>query len=420
MANIFRRFFQGEGDKRSLVNDVKASWLTRLNSSYNRSISATEAVEQVSTVYTCINILSSTVSRLPLSIYQINGINKSEVINHVLFHSLKYNPQSYYSSTVWLSTIVSHLYYFGNAYAYINPNNNQLEIIHPNYVTDIKEIISEVTGSVDLWYYVQSPTKEVNIIRSRDILHFKFISKDGFKGLAPLDSLLNEINIQHKVESTVNNFLSKNVTAPLFMETVPGADGKELTGAKLTEAVEDFNKKVVFNSTDSIVRIPPLHTIKSVGLNTDVINFLNSNKYTISQIGSVFGVPDYLLGINVNSQYGKYEEQSIAFRESTLKNIISMIEAEMNFKLLSPIERNEGIIIKFNLNQLDSIDTVTKINTLKIIKDAGALTPNELRAAFDLPISDNPAMNQFYMQAQYQVVSGSTSYQQVSSGATAA
>lgn len=405
LLNIFKK----KENRSQALNDVQQRTYNLFNGVSHKSIDPANA-HIISTVYSCVNILSNTISRLPISVYQKSKLDKTELTGHRLYNTLKYNPQSYYNDQQWKSTLIAHLCFNGNSYAYINPNNNELEIIHPNSVNDIKEVYSKRLSKKSLWYAVSQLNSDVPAtIKGSDILHFKTFSRNNFYGLSPIDAVRLEMNIQYKAEKTVDSFFTKNGNATKFLETV-ATNPQDLTGAKINEIIKNFTDNVSIDNTDSIVRVPPLHTIKELGLNTEAINFLSSNKYTVAQIGSVFGVPDYLLGINVNSQYGKYEEQSIAFKQTTIQNLVSMIQSELNFKLLTPMERAQGITIEFDLSPLDSIDTTTKINYLTQLKNAGAISPNEMRVAFGLNAINNENMNGYYMQMQYTnlIQSGST------------
>lgn len=407
MSTFLERLFTRSSSSQAFKDTKQKTFERRAFGNYNSDLQSNDA-HTISTVYACNNILSNTIARLPISIFKKQGNSKIELTNHKYYNSLRYSPQSYYSDHQFKSQLITGLNFKGNSYSYINPDTNELQLIHPELVTDIKVVQNEKTGKADLWYYL-SIDNEPTVIRARDILHFKTFSKHSFFGVNPIDSIRLELNIQYKSEKTVDNFFSKNGNTTKVLSPIAG-DPKDLTNAKIQELVKDFTEKVSINNNDAIVRIPPLHELKELSLNTDAINFLASNKYTVSQIGSVFGVPEYLLGINTNSQYGKYEEQAIAFRETTIKNLLMMMQAEMNFKLLTIDERKSGISIEFDLSQLDAIDTITRINTLTQLKNAGAVSPNEMRIAFNLPAIDNEKMNGYYMQAQYQniIESGNT------------
>jgi len=392
-------------ESRSVKSELAKEKYSLINGITNRGVSNADA-HIISTVYTCVNILSNTIARLPLTIVKKEGLNKTELTTHRLYNTIKFNPQSYYNDQQWKGQLISHLMFAGNSYAYIN--GNQLEIIHPHLVNDIKEV--ETKGKVSLWYSItNNNSNRPALIKNTDILHFKTFSRNNFFGLNPIDSIKSEINIQYKAEKTVDSFFTRNGNATKFLESVV-TNPSDLTGKGISEIIKNFTEKVSIENTDAIVRIPPLHTIKELGLNTEAIQFLASNKYTVAQIGSVFGIPEFMLGVSTNSQYGKFEEQSIAFKQTTIQNLVSMILAELNFKLLTPMERAQGISIEFDLTPLDSIDTATKISYLTQMKNAGAISPNEMRVAFSLPAINNEKMNGYYMQSQYVnlVQSGST------------
>lgn len=393
MANILTRLFQGDKEQRSASQALldKASQVElNLGGSYNRDIPLGQA-ELISTVYTCISILANTVSRLPISIYKKEGNKKEEYLDHPFYDTLKFNPQSFYSYQQWMMTLMSHRFFTGNAYAYISPSGG-LQIIHPDLISDIK-----VIDDKDLWYYSQ---KLQEVFRYTDIIHFKGLSKTGIIGLNPIDSLRNEIQIQYKSEKSLNNFLSKNGNTTKYLQ--PSTTESKISNDKIQELVKQYTEKMSFNNNDSVIVVPPLYTIGELSLTTDAVKFLESNKYTTSQIAALFGVPEHLAGVGGTGGYGKYEEMSLAFVQTTIANIINELRSELEFKLLTIEERKQGVSIEFDLKQLSATDLTTHINALKIMKDSGALSPNEMRQEVNLPYIDSPAMNGYYQQMQYQ------------------
>lgn len=402
MANLFSRIFNKQAvekvEERShsqALQDVKNSLLHGLSNGYNNDISPDNA-HLISTVYTCINVLSNTVSRLPIKINKLEGRKKVPFTDHPFFDSLVYQPENHLSYQQWISQLITALYFDGNAYAYITPKK-QLQFLHPDLISDIKMFNGVLM-------YQSAVLKTV--IPYYDLIHFKSITKqlNNYKGLNPIDSLRHEINIQYKSEQALSNFLGKNGNTTKVLQ--PVTQDMRVANEDVQAVVKKLTEDMSIRSTDGLIVVPPLYELKELSLGVDAVRYLESNKYTTSQICGLFGVPEFMAGAGVNSQYGKYEEQSIAFIQTTIANIVNILKSELEFKLLTIDERKAGVSIDFDLRALTATDLLTHVNAMKILKDCGALNNNEMRVEFNLPwvgdeSPENP-MNGFYQQMQYQ------------------
>jgi hypothetical protein len=96
--------------------------------------------EKISAVYTCISILADTVSKLPISIKNYDGIVKDD-----LYKVLNYKPNSMQNRQVFYSTIVSTLIFCWQLLCEDQYRNNvgevaNLQILPINYFDKIKEV----------------------------------------------------------------------------------------------------------------------------------------------------------------------------------------------------------------------------------------------------------------------------------------
>jgi HK97 family phage portal protein len=414
--NIFQRLFFKDAQKiNGSIPKINASLFKGNNHNGNGSQFVQQAIgdfnlknaELVSTVFTCINILSSNVSRLPLLIYNDDGSRKTVAKDHPYFPTLRFKPTSYFSYQNWCSLIVSHLGFYGNAYALIN--GKELQIIHP-------DLVEVAMGIDDIWYKIEGIETP---IPSSSILHFKTLSKDGLVGLNPIQSLRVEIQIQTKSEKTVEKFYDNRASSPIYLQPIEGVGG--LDKGKVKELTETW--KEIKDGIDSrgIFVCPPLMGIKELKLNADDIKFLESANYTEASIASLFGIPISMLGKG-NSNYQNVEQQLLNFKHQTLGSYLNIIRAELENKLLSVEERigidGPTMSIEFDVRGLIETDIATRATVAKLLKDMGALSPNEVRREFNLEPIDNSNMSAHYQQMQYVQVeklgeappSGSVSY----------
>jgi HK97 family phage portal protein len=391
--NVFQRLFPVAKDVDKIVApraDYNES-VSKKISVINSTIPGTgdfdlKKSELVSTIYTCIHILSSNISRAPLVIYKDDGSTKTVAKEHEYFTCLRYNPQSIYSYQNWISLIVSHLHFYGNAYAVIT--GKELTVIHP----DLMEVVQ---GGGQLWYWVEGMKAP---IPSSGVLHFRLLSKDGVKGLSPIQSLKQEIQIQTKAERTVEKFYDNRASSPLYLQPIDGVGG--LDRNKIKELTDNWTE--IKNGIDQrgIFVCPPLMQIKELRLTADDIKFLESASYTEASIASLFGIPIFLLGKS-NSNYTNFEQQQLNFKNQVLGSLFNIIRAELENKLLSIQEKMDGYSIEFDMMGLIETDLLTRANIHNLYKNMGVLSLNEIRRETNREPIDNPNMNYHFQQMQY-------------------
>jgi len=389
--NIFQRIFPAVNDVKSIVVPDRNEYLK------NKQLQAFNQVgnfdlnkaELISTVYTCISILASNISRLPVVIYNENGNNKTINKQHYYYPTLRYQPQNIYSYQNWISLVVSQLYFIGNAYAIIN--GKELVLVNPDDVS-----ISIVGGN--MWYLIEGFEKP---FRSTEIMHFKLLSKDGIYGLNPIQSLKSEINLQYKSEKTTDTLFTNNTFSTKYFE-VDFETALSTTKVKKDEYLDKIQSDLAgYSNAGQVLVVPPMYKLRELKINPSDLNFLEIAGYTESSIAALFGIPTFLLGKS-NSNYTNFEQQQLNFRNQVLGGLANIIRCELEAKLLSIDERLTGASIEFDFKPLMDTDLSTKANVAKTLNNMGALSPNEVRKEFNLERIDQPEMDKYYAQVQYQ------------------
>jgi HK97 family phage portal protein len=375
-------------ERGSWFKDIANKILGKVNGDFN-----TKSPELASIIYTCIAIKTNNISRLPLGLWQDTGNEKVKLVNHEFYPTLRYNPQNYYSVDNWLKIIITHLNLCGNAFAYINHRKRTLDIIHPDLIKDIK-----IKGDT-LWYYLENGS----VIKFDEILHFKGISKDGITGLNPIASLRTELNLNHKSAKTLDSLYSKNVYSQKYIQLQQGVTTKNDNIKNMADSFKDDYAGA--EQAGEVIVVPPLFELKELKMSVDDIKFLETNRYTRNAIAALYGIPEFMVSEQMYA--GNFENQSLILK-NTLASDINIIQSELNNKLLTYQERNRGCIIEFDVHGLVETDLMTKVNALKILKDAGVATPNECRKALNMPVIDDENMNKTYMQLQYVPIQGNT------------
>lgn len=355
--------------------------------------------EKIATVFTCCKVLSDNLSRMPLTVIKDTDAGRQEMTFHRLTWLLKYKPNSYQNPQNFWSTIEYHRNYYGNGFALIYKNNDgypvELQIIHPGYIKEYK------LGNGFLKYVVINPdTQREMIIDSADMLHFRGLSEDGVIGLSPLVAIERQTNINERATATIDNFYKNNATSPMVLETaLPG----NLSGPGLqamTSTKEDFQEKYAGpQNAGRWIHLPVGVTAKSIAMQFADARLIETINATRQDISAAYGIPLFM--VDGTAEKLNVEQLTTLFKNNTMGPITAIYISEINSKLLTRFEMENGFTVSFDIMSLIGMDYKTLVEGVKEQVVNGLMTPNEGARKLGNKTIPGKYGNMHFMQAQY-------------------
>ena len=113
--------------------------------------------------------------------------------------------------------------------------------------------------------------------------------------------------------------------------------------------------------------------------------FFELKKFNALQIAGALGIKPNQINDYEKSSYANSEMQQLSFYVDTMLFILKQYEEELNYKLLSKKEIEEGLFFKFNEKVILRTDSKTQIEALSKAVNNGIYTPNEAREYLDKP-----------------------------------
>lgn len=355
--------------------DVRIPQLTGKKFDINQSLS-------ISTVYTCINILASTISRLPLEVYQFTPESgKVKDKKNPLYNTLHYNVNNYTTSNTYFSYIETIRNLKGNAFARIIRKGTQisLKIIY-NWQVIGYGIIND-----ELYYFIKD-REDGNAapINSSEILHYRsLVTRDGIWGVNPIESLRANLSATSKGLESIDSFYENNANSPKALKsTVSGANQ-----GKMLEALEKFkNEYAGAVNAGKMIPLPPNTEIQELKLNFADAAFIETVRFNAEQIAALYNIPAHRAGIVTASKFNSVEFMTLDFKVNAIASIARMYRQEHDFKLLTTQELNTGKSIEHNTNALIELDNKAKMEGYKTLSQIGAISPNQVSQFENLPI----------------------------------
>lgn len=318
----------------------------------------------VSAFFAATSLISNTIAMLPIKVL-VSGVDgKNENEQHPIIKALDNMPNI--SKFSLLKLIVQSVILRGNAFVYVERKGKT--------VTGLRYLESgDVTINYDkekntLWY--QCTMVSNKYIQPKDMLHFVLNSYDGINGVSLLSYAKRTLAITNASENSAKQFFDNgmNVNGILKVMTPISQKQKEEIRQSWNQAYSGQGGLAVINGNMEYQQLT---------LSPEDAQLLSSRQFNIADIARFFNLNPLLLGGESGATYSSLEMLQNAFLIHTLQPYISMIEAEMNRKLLGQDEQNLEVILE--TNDLLRIDKSSQANYYKTMVDTGILSRNEVR-----------------------------------------
>lgn len=339
------------------------------------------------TYFACLKVLSESIGKLPLKLLQHNedgGVITAR--GHPLYFALHDRPNPYMTSTTFWSTMEQNRNHHGDAYAWIKGAGTKTSLwILPSKDVEIWYDDQKILSDVPDIYYIYSHGGKLYKFSSEQIIHLKTSSSfDGIKGIPVREQLKTTISGNIKSQKMLNQMYKSGFTAKAVVQYTADLSGDNLK--KFKEMIEDFaGSDLDDEEVKNIIPIPVGTTLTPLNVKLADSQFIDVKKYSALQIASAFGIKPNQIGDYEKSSYASAEAQQLSFYVDTLLYILKQYEEELNYKLLSREEIDNGYYFKFNVGVLLRADLKTQIETLSQAVSNFLYTPNEARALLDKP-----------------------------------
>ncbi len=391
MSNFFDKLF---GKKRKVVKNNAMSYdaFQDFLTSVSKNVDGNSAMN-LSGVYTCIDIISNTIAKLPFFI--VNNKTKERIPDtDNMYKLLNYQPNSRMNAMVFKKLLITRLLKQGNAY--VKPIWRGAKVVAYEPLTNVS--ITNIDGNI-IYVVTDSNNNVVEMLRYDEIIHLKMYSEDGITGISPLHyaRLVTQVGLNQ--EAFQKSFYENggrpsgtlNISSDLSEEIeVTNPDGTK-TIKSMKEVVREawakhnsgsnnaFNVAVLDNGMEykEISQISPSD-----------MDFVNSKNVNLEDIARFFNVPAYKLGAGKQT-YANNEQAQIDYITNCIVPLVYQIEQEFTLKSLLKVEFDEGKVIKANIEAELRGDISTRANWYDKMRSMGVYSINEIRSKEDMPPIEN-------------------------------
>ena len=327
---------------------------------------------RLSAVYSCVRVLSETFAVLPFCLYRKREDGGRDMVTDHWLYRLMKRPNDWQTGFEWREMMQSHLVLRGNAFNQIMSNGRgeitALLPIHPDAI-QLKSL-----ASGDFFYAVKMSDGTTKNLPRGDVWHIKGLSSDGFLGLNPIEMAAETLGLGQAAQSYGARFFANDTKPGGWIEAPPtfrfaDSDAQKTFMEQWRAAYGGSNRGKTAVLTGGL-------TYKELKLNNSDAQFLESRKFSRSEIASIFRVPPHLIGDLEKATFSNIEQQSLDFVLSTMTPWAERWEASIETWLLPD---DDDLEVEFEFAGLLRGDQAARSAYYTAGINAGWMTRNQAR-----------------------------------------
>lgn len=204
-------------------------------------------------------------------------------------------------------------------------------------------------------------------------------------------------------EDLYNDFINRNVYQEKFMEHGAQPSGILSLKTQLTPDEEEWGRLKAWwtkeyggkGNAGKTAFLTGDWSYQQLGLTQQQMQSIEQTKLTIEHIFMNHGVPLSIAGVQGAANYATARVDEINFRKYEIVPLLTLLVSKLNAESSLFATFDPDIELAYNLSGLIDVEQVNKDYGPLVTN--GAMTPNELRVMAGLPKSDNPYLDQFFM-----------------------
>ncbi|WP_313202285.1 phage portal protein [Pseudomonas sp.] len=334
----------------------------------------------VSMIWSCIKILSESLSGLPLKLYEDKDGKRAQVASNDRYAKLLRKPNPFMTMLNFLKFVVVNMALCGNAFALIERNRNG-DVIG---IVPLDGKTVTIDTDEDLLYWVTPSKGDRYPVSPENMLHFKLFSMDGIVGLSPIEHQAETMGLAKAGQQWSARFMRKGgftggyVIYEQFLTKAQQAQVMEKFPDVRKADADDIGKMAILQGNPKIV---------PAGISQRDAQFIESQQFQEEALAGIYGVPLWLANRagKTSIMGSNLEQQLTGYITFGLKPFIDAVEDEFNDKIFAALSR----FAEFAVEGLLRADSAGRAAYYKAALGgsggSGWMFINEVRAKENLP-----------------------------------
>lgn len=292
-----------------------------------------------SPVWRGVNLLSSSVAKLPLYVYKRNGNGKDRDPSHPAYRILRRKANAEQKAINWRQAMMAHALLHRGGYSYILRDGadqvRELILLDPGDTYPVRE-------NGRLWYVTRitpvgdNGPGELRRLHPIDVFHIHGLSWDGLTGLSVIDMARQSLGLGLAQEKFSAIYFNNNAKPPVVLK-----HPKTLAPNKRKELREQW---LSMQAGIDKAHLPALLEngldLQELTVNAADAQLIDSKKFSLVDVSNWLGVPPHKVGGEGRTAYASLEQENEAFLADGLDPWLCQFEEEAYEKLLREGEKD--------------------------------------------------------------------------------
>lgn len=352
---------------------------------------------QSGAVYACVRVIADTHAQLPLVTFRrLDEERRERARNNTLYGLLHDRVNEWQTSFEWRQLKQRDLLLRGNAYSLIVRGFGgrivELLRIHPDRVSP-KQDSDTLAVTYEL---TREDGRRIELPRS-EVLHIRGLGDDGVCGVNPIHWYREVLGDSLAAQEHGSRFWSNGAKLLGLLETNPEI------------ALDEPDRKAVREDFDQMYRggenayktaiLPRGMSYKPVGISNEDAQFLETRKFSRSEIAGIFRVPPHKIGDLERATFSNIEHQALEFVTDTMLPWLINWEQAIQRDLLAG---EDDLFAKFIVDGLLRGDAKSRAEALQIQRRNGVINANEWRQIEDRNPREDPGGEEYIVESNMQ------------------
>lgn len=353
-----------------------ASWFSSPRAAAGVNVNEDTALS-VSAVFGAVKVISETVALLPWRHYRQGDARRELLAGTDVDVLLHRHPNGEMSAFPFREYLIACALLHGNGYAEIERSRSgaaiALHLLHPERVEP-----KRTTGGV-LFYEVRNENGSVAGVPARQMFHLRGPTKDGIVGRSVLSLARESLGVAIAAEKFAGGFFGNGAIPSLFIEQTEAAPKLSKEGAEnMLESFERRHKGP--GKAGKAALLEQGYTIKPVGIPQKDAQFLETRKFSVTEVARWFRVPPHKIADMERATFSNIEEQERNFVNDAVIPWSARLEQEAAFKLLTRADEFTLLDVRGLLRGKNE----DRAKYYTQLRDLGVLSINEIRELEDM------------------------------------
>lgn len=324
---------------------------------------------RLTAVFACVRVLAESIGMLPCSLFKSTGKGKEKATSERIYKLLTLKPNGYMTPQEFWEMVILCLCLRGNFYAYKVKALGEVAELLP---IDPGSVVPKLNSNWEPVYQVTFPDGTTDILGQDDIWHVRILTLDGLVGLNPIAYAREAISLGLATEEHGARLFGNGAVTSGVLRTE-----QQLSDSAYQRLKSDFEEKHqgLGNAHKPMILEMGLDW-KSMALNAEDSQFLETRKFQLEEICRLFRVPMHMVQNTDRATFSNIEELGMGFINYSLVPYLTRIEQRINIGLVR--ESKQGTYYaKFNVGALLRGDMKSRFDAYATAINWGMYSPND-------------------------------------------